>query len=169
MTMDAPPKADLASRLANVFGALGSGNDIAPAWKLQQDVKPFETGKRDIDAYSSDEEEERAAPQALMPVKMMDSEDEDEGIPCGGPLVEADDSEDEEEQERRAAQRKMCSAHSRLAFEAEPEEDAFDSFAVSTLRMARSCGSTPAPLGSTDDRPSGATEVRDLKGCRRRC
>ena len=108
MTMDPPSKADLASRLANVFGALGSGNDAAPAWTLQQDVKPFKSGERSIDAYSSDEEEERAAPQALMPVRMVDSEDEDEGILCGGPLVEVDDSEEEEEQERKAAQRKMC-------------------------------------------------------------
>ncbi len=165
----APAPKDLSARLAAAFGALGGDSGAAPSsWQLQGEVQPFRGGDRELDAYSSDEEEARAAPQPLMPDAFADSDEEVGGSSAMVPSCsrrsrrkgdeDSEDEEDDEAEAARAAQRLQCSAHSRLAFEAEPEEDAFDSFAVDTLRMRRARQDSGG--GAADDeRPSGAMEV----------
>eukprot|EP00798_Chlamydomonas_sp_ICE-L_P023318 gene23318-30558_t len=157
--MGAQPEADLGSRLDRVFGSLGA--DSAPEWKLQQDVKPFQGGSKSIDAYSSDEDNEASAPKPLM---HLDSDVEGEG-------EEEQGFEDGEACRQNRSAR--CDAHLRLAFEAEEEEDVFDSFAVSTMRMARSkkagAGAMELEAVEPNERPDGDMEVLDDNPFDRMC
>lgn len=156
--------ASLSARLDAVFGGLGPAPG-AGGWSLRQEVQPFRAGG-DIEEYnySSEEENPNEGLKPLMPSRLVDSDDEDNGcdamrhrIP---PLERADsdpDAEGEgfgraqnEAREARECERLRATLSSRRAFEAEAEEDEYDRVATGTMDM-RSC--------LADSKPSGSTEV----------
>ncbi|MEW5304143.1 MAG: hypothetical protein WDW38_003504 [Sanguina aurantia] len=143
----APAKADLASRLAAVFGNLGG--EEKGGWSINQQVAPFQSG-RDVEDYDYSTDDEEGGKSSVAPPVMPTQ------------LIDSDREEEEEEWDEggagTAAEKLQVTTCLRRAFEEEEEEDCYDRMAAAgvTLKLDPESGELTLASDTTSGGCRGA-------------